>query len=437
MLQRFYKKIVHSGVQSAKNTEEAEKIQRLNQILFFGIILFIPNLIYEYYLHLPLTVVADICFVVVIILSFILNKNGLYVWGRNCSITGANLVLVAGSFLEGSSAGNYLIFIPMIILFSMLVKLRDDNRDVFILLIVSALSIIISVTYCPDKSQFQNIADALYSDMYKGNLLLAFLLTCIFTYINFKINKRKEEELIHAKEIAEESSKLKSNFLSNMSHELRTPLNGITGISNLLMLEPHLAEQSESLELLKYSSEHMLSLIDDILDLSKIEAGKMEMENHPFNLHLLAENIYSIFKIQFESKGIQFFINNKSKRDIEVLTDETRLKQILNNLLSNALKFTHKGEVVFSLTVEENNDDTIMANFSVKDSGIGIAADKLNNIFESFVQADDNTTKNYGGTGLGLTISKKLTEIFGGQLQVNSKYGEGSTFFFSVILKRN
>ncbi len=436
MLKGFYRQIKYAGTKFAKSEEEAEKMQRLNQILLFGLLLFIPNSVYEFSLHLPLTVIADCIFLLLIILSFICNKNGHYTWGRNCSITGANLILLAGNFLEGFDAGNYLIFIPMIILFSILAKLREERKDIIILLIFSAACIVTSVLYCPHKSHVQEIADSLYHKMYIENLAMTFLLTTVFTLINFKINKQKEEELILAKETAEQTSKLKSNFLSNMSHELRTPLNGITGISNLLIMEPHLHEQTESLELLKYSSEHMLGLVDDILDLSKIEAGKMILENHPFNIHRVVENIFSIFKIQFFSKGIDFKKRNTIPHTAIVSADETRLMQILNNLLSNALKFTKHGEVILSAQVAEETTDYLKINFSVKDTGIGIAQNKLSSIFESFVQADDNTTKNYGGTGLGLTISKKLAEIFGGELNVKSEIGEGSNFFLQIILQK-
>jgi PAS domain S-box-containing protein len=246
--------------------------------------------------------------------------------------------------------------------------------------------------------------------------------------------KKAQFELTAAKEKAEEAVAAKSRFLSNMSHELRTPLNGIIGTSNLLMQETSPEEQQKNFELLKYSSEHMLSLINDVLDYSKIEAGKMELEKNPFNLKKTLERISAIFSSQFQEKKLRFEIKCDDQLNRLFLGDETKLSQVIANLLSNALKFTVLGQVTIEAKMLQSTSTEAAVYFSVTDTGIGIPEDKVNAIFESFTQADSSTRRRYGGTGLGLSISKKIVELYNGQLAVNSKYGKGSSFYFTVQL---
>lgn len=243
--------------------------------------------------------------------------------------------------------------------------------------------------------------------------------------------KKAEAALKEAKEKAERLAEVKSKFLSNMSHELRTPLNGIIGTTNLLIHESHMPTQRHHYDILKYSSEHMLNLINDILDYSKIEAGKMELEKTPFSLQKTFDGLTNMFHNQFEQKGVQFECQFDNRIVKQFLSDEVKLSQVLSNLLSNALKFTPAGgKVVLSVTQHSCSSEKTMLEFSVRDTGIGIPEDKQQRIFESFTQVDTATTRKFGGTGLGLTISKHFVEMFGSKLKLISAPGKGSCFYF-------
>ncbi len=241
-------------------------------------------------------------------------------------------------------------------------------------------------------------------------------------------------ELQLAKKKAEELAFNKSQFLSHMSHELRTPLNGIIGSTNLLLQDAFLPDQKDQLSVLKFSSEHMLSLINDILDLSKLEADRIQLEKVAVDIPKFIHKVVSPFVPQYEEKGVTFkvIVDDNLKRP--VLTDPTRLNQVLTNLVSNALKFTSRGIVKLEVKETSVNSDFNTIEFSVSDTGIGISEDKREQIFEQFAQADVKTTRKYGGTGLGLTISQKLVGLMGGELKVQSTFHKGSRFYFEVVM---
>ncbi|HVW59916.1 MAG TPA: ATP-binding protein, partial [Puia sp.] len=249
--------------------------------------------------------------------------------------------------------------------------------------------------------------------------------------------KMTKFELMKAKQKAEVASRAKTRFLSNMSHELRTPLNGIIGTSNLLLQEDYLPEQKSHLDVLKLSSEHMMVLINEILDFNKIESGKVELESVPVNIRTLLRKLETQFSVQVQEKGLAFLIDVDDKLEAEFLTDETRLNQVLSNLLSNAIKFTHKGFITLGARKVSSSSKKSVVQFMVRDTGIGIPAGKQQEIFESFTQADTDTTRKYGGTGLGLAITKRLVSLFSGELMLDSREGLGSTFYFSVELEIN
>ncbi len=241
--------------------------------------------------------------------------------------------------------------------------------------------------------------------------------------------KEYERELETAREAAQAGSRAKSEFLSNISHEIRTPMNGIMGMTQLLEYTSLTGEQEEYLGAIRKSSENLLSLIDDVLDLSKIEAGKIELELLDFSLRESVRDIIESQSSLIRNKGLTIKVNISPEAPDNLMGDQLRLKQILLNLLSNAIKFTHEGSISIFVEVTERTAAATLLKIGVADSGIGISPGDMEKIFAPFVQADTSTTRRYGGTGLGLAICTKLAELLGGRVWAESREGCGSTFF--------
>jgi signal transduction histidine kinase/CheY-like chemotaxis protein len=263
---------------------------------------------------------------------------------------------------------------------------------------------------------------------------------CRFTYSNKVLylnmsdispQKSYEQDLIKSKEEADKARKSKEDFLASMSHELRTPVNGIIGLTSMLRKTELDEQQGKFLDLLEVSSQSLLGVINDVLDISKIEAGKFNIIHKPSQVRQTIHSVFDLLKYKADEQGIELILEIDDELPETLLLDSLRLNQILLNLLSNAIKFTERGFVKLQVDVLQRINDNVRIAFNVVDSGIGIAADRLDKIFDSFEQAEPDTISKYGGTGLGLTIVKRLVELKGGELTVNSDLGKGSTFSFT------
>jgi len=300
---------------------------------------------------------------------------------------------------------------------------REINVNIFTIMIVTAVIIsFISLAAGVFLSQYYRIA----------GIIITISINIIIAVIAAIIIKRPYIEVENLKESAEAMSESKSTFLASMSHEIRTPMNSIVGFAELALDGEISLKARDYLNKIKTNAQWMLQIINDILDISKVESGKMELENIPFDMHELFTSCRTLIMPKAVEKGITLYIYVEPSIGKRPMGDPTRLRQVLVNLLTNAVKFTNTGMVKLHAVLKETNENYISMYFEVKDSGIGMTPEQINNIFDPFKQAEAGTARKYGGTGLGLSITKNIVELMGGKLYVESSPGIGSRFYFEL-----
>jgi signal transduction histidine kinase/CheY-like chemotaxis protein len=328
-------------------------------------------------------------------------------------------------------------FIFMVILASFYTLGRKEGIVYSILAIIPVILMLIAGQ---GELLLTRIPEELPSPGFEILVALNFLtitLSHYYFYTAFDLNIREKEalnkQLAIAASDAKQLAESRSNFLSTMSHELRTPLNSVVGISELLLQGSHGDTQKENLDLLQYSALDLLSLINNILDINKLDSEKLQLETTPFNLYKLVNNVCAVLRIKARDKKLSLLLEvDESLKNVTVTSDPTRLSQVIYNLVGNAIKFTEQGSVTVRLQRTEEVEGRINVLFSVTDTGIGIPTERHDSIFESFSQADPGTTRRYGGTGLGLTIVKQVLTLFNSQIELESAPGKGSRFFFQI-----
>src|SRR5437763_6773284 len=397
-MKKIYNYVLNLGIHEDMPVYEMQRVSFSNFIGMFCQSFYLLYVVLGIILHSPF--LAIMCFTILVtgLSGFWLNKRRYYGFAKSMFIASFSVLLFF--ICNTLNIGSYFVFFyfPAFIAYTLYYDLEKDLPNALMNLSVSVSCAMCSFVLPHQLFMTENIDDKWFALVQNLNYFLSFAITIMFVFFAvFHVNKsgrklvevwqeaeRQKLELSDAKQKAESAMLAKSRFLSNISHEMRTPLNGIVGTVNLMLQEPSLPDQQQNLEVLKYSSEHMLSVVNDVLDFSKIEAGKMELLNEAFNMKTLLDKVHTVFKNQFDDKKVAFEFKVDLSLDKYFKGDETRLRQVLTNLIGNALKFTDKGKVECVAQLVSSDSQNANIYFSVQDTGIGMSIEKQQIIFEAF-----------------------------------------------------
>jgi CheY-like chemotaxis protein len=413
--------------------EEVSKrsVQFVGAALIVSLINVPINIYVEHYL--TTLILCSFCLLLCVILFML--KNGRTKYTKTLTIAGINIFFILFNFADGLRMGNYIYYFPLLFALPFLISSKNKyNKEVLAYFLFTVACFCFCIFLVPAESNWQQIKEEQYWPSFVINCICAIVLSTAFSYLGINFEKKYSKELVEQKNIKDEAMKARTQFLSQMGHELRTPMNGILGATNLLAKQNMLPGQAEYLSILKYCSNHMLELINNILDYSKIEAGGLDLHTTEINLKQLLQNAALPFYNRFEEKRVALKVELDEELDETVIIDDIRMIQVLNNLLSNALKFTERGHVKLKVCCANNDKHSLNVRFLVEDTGIGIAREDFHKIFENFEQVYSASTRRYEGTGLGLSIAQRLLGLMDSKLELESQPGKGSRFSFSVNL---
>jgi signal transduction histidine kinase/CheY-like chemotaxis protein len=384
------------------------------------------NFFYDLYDHMTWSAVIELAGILLLYFFMVLHRMGYLELPKILSIIGANLQMFFLCYVQGTRQGSYLYLFPFAMAMIFFLRVRKNDITVILSLGATLLMLSIIVLFLPYPARFDKSTDLVNYRHLSVNIIINFLLVIVFFYFILRLLDAKQQQTKIA-------ATAKARFMSNMSHELRTPLNAIIGTTHLLAQDHEDLQESEHFKVLKNSSEHMLQLVNAVLDFSKLDEGKLEFVREPFDLAHTLQQAADSFSTVAQQKKISLIVDIDPIPDgKKVIGDEMRLKQIILNLMSNAVKFTETGSVTLEARIEDSTEMGADIHFAVTDTGIGIPFEKLHLIFESFTQVDAETTRKYGGSGLGLSICRELVRNMGSELKVVSQPSQGSTFYFSL-----